>query len=64
MQGSIIQVSTVIQPLQLEFLKMSPLNIIQVSTVIQTQQKSNQVIQQHVGGMTCVEYIITSNGFQ
>ena len=40
MQGSIIQVSTVIQPLQLEFLEMSPLNIIQVSTVIQPQQKN------------------------
>jgi hypothetical protein len=43
---------------------MSPLNIIQVSTVIQPQQKSNQVTQQHVGGMTCVESNITSNGFQ
>jgi hypothetical protein len=64
MRGSIIQVSNVIQPLQLEFLKMSPQNIIQVYTVIQPQQKSNQVTQQHVGGMTCVEYIITSNGFQ
>jgi len=53
-----------IQPLQLEFLKKSPLNIIQVSTVIQPQQKSNQVTQQHVGGMTCVESNIISNGFQ
>ncbi|KAJ6959233.1 hypothetical protein NC653_037520 [Populus alba x Populus x berolinensis] len=59
-----IQVSTVIQPLQLEFLEMSPLNFIQVSTVIQPQQKRNKVTQRHVGGLTCVEYIITSNGFQ